>query len=187
MKLHTTVPVALIALFGLSVVTTTATAVTWHVNPEGTGATPDLQSALDMAKNGDTVLLEPGTYTGPGNRQVRFRGKAVLVTSVSGAASTIIDCEGLGRGFIFNEGESTNSIVDGGPLGGRRRRNIRLLLRFQVTRLHHYGMHGDEPRWGGLLERRCSVPDGQLDQRKSGLRRRRSVVAGECLHGKQPV
>jgi parallel beta-helix repeat protein len=59
------------------------------------------------------VLLAPGTYTGVGNRDIDFLGKAITVTSESGQDVTIIDCQGLGRGFYFHSGEGAGSVLKG--------------------------------------------------------------------------
>jgi hypothetical protein len=83
---------------------------------------PTIQSAINAAVNGDTVIVAPGTYTGPGNHDIDFKGKAITVRSVDPndpniVASTIIDCNGSStephRGFYFHSGEDANSIVDG--------------------------------------------------------------------------
>jgi predicted outer membrane repeat protein len=56
-------------------------------------------------------MLASGTYAGPGNRDISFRGKAITVTSESGAASAIINCQGLGGGFVFSNNEGHGSIL----------------------------------------------------------------------------
>ena len=61
-----------------------------------------IQAAIDEAEQYDTVLLAEGTHRGPGNRDVDFRGKSILVHGEGGPESCIIDCEGQGRGFYFH-------------------------------------------------------------------------------------
>jgi len=71
-----------------------------------------IQTAIAASINGDTVLVAPGTYTGSGNQNINFLGKAILVTSEVGPDSTII--EGWeATGFQFQNNESLSSIVDG--------------------------------------------------------------------------
>jgi len=58
-----------------------------------------------------------GIYTGDGNRDLDFNGKAITVTSENGAEATIIDCQGREgephRGFYFHSGETLSSAIDG--------------------------------------------------------------------------
>jgi parallel beta-helix repeat protein len=63
--------------------------------------------------DGDTVLVANGTYTGDGNRDIDFTGKAIVVMSENGPEVTIIDCENSGRGFYFHSGEDLSSVVQG--------------------------------------------------------------------------
>jgi len=74
---------------------------------------PTIQAGIDAAVDGDTVLVADGTYTGSGNRDISFRGKAITVRSESGAENCIIDCEEQGSGFHFTNGESLDSVLDG--------------------------------------------------------------------------
>jgi hypothetical protein len=61
---------------------------------------PTLWAAFDAAASGDTVLVEPGVLTGPGNIDVDVPwGKSLLVAGETGAADCIIDCAGAGRAF----------------------------------------------------------------------------------------
>ena len=75
---------------------------------------PTIQAAIDAAENGDFVEIADGTYTGAGNKDLDFGGKAITVRSASGdPALCVIDCEGDGRGFRFRSGETPDSIVEG--------------------------------------------------------------------------
>ncbi|MCJ7675114.1 MAG: hypothetical protein MUO33_08170, partial [Sedimentisphaerales bacterium] len=67
---------------------------------------PTIQAAIDAAVDGDKVIIAPGKYTGDGNRDIDFKGKAITVQSIDPndpnvVAATIIDCEGQGRGFYL--------------------------------------------------------------------------------------
>lgn len=76
-----------------------------------------IQDGIDAAVNGDTVLIMDGIYTGAGNRDLDFSGKAITVRSKNGAENCIIDCGGSDmephRGFHFHSGEGLDSIVKG--------------------------------------------------------------------------
>lgn len=72
-----------------------------------------LQDLIDSAAPGDTILVPAGTYSGAGNKNLDFGGKNLVMLAPSGPDSTIIDCQGSGRGFIFQSGEDSTSIVDG--------------------------------------------------------------------------
>ncbi|MHC4655194.1 MAG: choice-of-anchor Q domain-containing protein [Planctomycetota bacterium] len=72
-----------------------------------------IQAAINAAANGDTVIVADGTYTGSGNRDIDFKGKAITVMSENGPEKCIIDCQSDGRGFNFHKGEDANSVVDG--------------------------------------------------------------------------
>jgi hypothetical protein len=72
-----------------------------------------MQDAIDELVGGGTIRVHPGTYTGPRNRDLDFLGKTVVLESVAGPDSTIIDCEGLGRAFNFHSQEDGDCFVDG--------------------------------------------------------------------------
>ena len=72
-----------------------------------------IKAAINACNNWDTVIVADDTYTGADNKNLDFGGKAITVRSENGAASCIIDCENSGRGFIFQNGEDANSVVDG--------------------------------------------------------------------------
>jgi|GEM_PF-364837 len=78
---------------------------------------PTIQAGIDVAVNGDTVLVADGTYAGDGNRDIDFGGKSIVVMSENGPEVTIIDCEGgeldHHRGFRFHSGEDSSAVVEG--------------------------------------------------------------------------
>ena len=72
-----------------------------------------IQDGIDASRDGDTVMVAPGTYTFAGNYNIDFLGKSITVISESGAENTIIDCRQDGRGFIFESGENPDAVLDG--------------------------------------------------------------------------
>lgn len=92
----------------------------FHV-PAGYGT---IQSAINAADNGDTIIVSTGTY----QENINFLGKAVTVTSVNPddpnvVAATIIDGSSpadpnRASAVTFNHGESNNSIITGFTIRG---------------------------------------------------------------------
>jgi len=76
-----------------------------------------IQEAIDHVLEGGSVIVADGIYTGHGNRDINFKGKAVTVRSENGPENCIIDCNGAQndshRGFYFHSNEDANSILDG--------------------------------------------------------------------------
>src|SRR5689334_7293636 len=65
---------------------------------------PTIQDGINAAANSDVVIVADGTYTGTGNKNLDFGGKAITVRSQSGdPTKCIIDCQNSirSRGFIF--------------------------------------------------------------------------------------
>ncbi|MHC4096154.1 MAG: hypothetical protein ACYSU3_08850 [Planctomycetota bacterium] len=72
-----------------------------------------IQEAIDASSGHATINVLDGTYTGSGNRDIDFYGKAIILRSLNGPAKCVIDCGGLGRGFDFHSGETQQTIVAG--------------------------------------------------------------------------
>jgi len=80
---------------------------------------PTIQSAINAAVTGDSVIISPGTYTGSGNRDINVNHKNITIRSTDPndpniVAATIIDCQGTPsdnhRGFYFH---FSSSVLNG--------------------------------------------------------------------------
>ncbi|MHC4741063.1 MAG: right-handed parallel beta-helix repeat-containing protein [Planctomycetota bacterium] len=100
----------------------TCPAETIYVDGGGGGDFERIQDAVNDANDGDTVVVADGTYTGEGNRDINFRGKAITLRSENGPADCIIDCEGSDSehhlGFHFRGAEGPDSVLDGFTITG---------------------------------------------------------------------
>jgi len=65
-----------------------------YVDDDGPADFNNIQAAIDDSNDGDTIIVADGTYTGGGNREISFRGKAITVRSENGPENCIIDCQG---------------------------------------------------------------------------------------------
>ena len=72
-----------------------------------------IQAAINASVDGCTVVVADGTYTGSGNKNLDFGGKAITVKSENGPYSCIIDCNSSNRGFYFHSGETAAAVVNG--------------------------------------------------------------------------
>lgn len=100
-------------------------ATTFVVRPDGTGDFPTIQMAITASVDGDTIELTDGLFTGGGNRDIDFQGKAITVRSQGGdPLSCVIDCQGSQanphRGFLFHLGEGPFSRLEGVTIAGGR-------------------------------------------------------------------
>lgn len=73
-----------------------------------------IQAAIDVAVDGDVVIVEPGTYY----ENINFNGKNIVLTSTDPndsavVASTIIDGGGLGSTVTFAGGEDASCVLTG--------------------------------------------------------------------------
>jgi len=105
----------------------------WYVDDDGAGdprpadptvsdpledGTPEhpfdaIQEAIDAASEGDEIILADGRYSGVGNLDISFLGKAITVRSANGPESCVVDCAEAGRGFSFHALETRDSVLEG--------------------------------------------------------------------------
>ena len=100
-----------------------AQGATFRVNPDGSGDFPTIQEAVDVAAEGDDVVLGDGVFRGPGNRDVFILLRSVSIRSVSGDPSAcIIECEGSAsephRGLYFARTGPTPTVLEGITIRG---------------------------------------------------------------------
>jgi hypothetical protein len=107
---------ATLALSVALLVAGSASGTTYTVRPDGTGDFPTIQQAINACVGGDVITLAGGIFTGEGNRDLDYTGKAItLVSQGVDPSMCIIDCQGTSsdphRGFSFHSGEGPNSIL----------------------------------------------------------------------------
>ncbi len=93
------------------------------VMPDGSGEFPTIQSAVDVATEGDAVLLGDGVFLGDGNRDIDLSGKSIAIRSMSGEPGLcVIDCQGSAsdphRGFRMEFGETNEALLEGVTIRG---------------------------------------------------------------------
>jgi len=112
--MRTTIPNIWLAMwvFLLAMVCTAAGQII-YVDDDGPADFTSIQTAIDAAVDGDVVIVADGTYSGTGNKNLDFGGRAITVRSENGPKHCIIDCENSGRGFYFHRSEGAGSVLDG--------------------------------------------------------------------------
>ena len=105
MRFSISITAAWLALFSIQVLSNTITVPVDY---------PTIQGAIDASINGDTILVEPGSYV----ENIDFKGKAITVESTEGPTYTLIDggCpknQDKGSVVTFDSGEVADSILCG--------------------------------------------------------------------------
>jgi Bacterial Ig domain/Right handed beta helix region len=81
------------------------------VDVDGGGDHLQIQAGLTAAAGGDTVEVWGGIYQGQGNKDLDFAGKPVVLRGRT-LGLVIIDLEGIGRAFLFDDEETGASSVE---------------------------------------------------------------------------
>lgn len=78
------------------------------------GTYPQIQDAIDAARDGDVILVDPGTYW-----KIDFLGKDVIVQSTAGPSVTVIDGNSNACGIVrFVNYEGPGAVLDGFTVTG---------------------------------------------------------------------
>lgn len=90
--------------------------MTYQVKQDGTGHFTQIQTAINTAVHGDTIIVSPGRYM----ENLNYYGKNITVTSLfrysnnrQDIANTIIDAHQSGSGVLFINSESRQAVLDG--------------------------------------------------------------------------
>ncbi|HEY1937258.1 MAG TPA: choice-of-anchor D domain-containing protein [Candidatus Angelobacter sp.] len=70
---------------------------------------PSIFQAVQLAQDGDTILVAPGTYF----EQIGFQGKAITIASTAGAAVTTLDGQGFLIPVMSFQNEGPASVLKG--------------------------------------------------------------------------
>ena len=83
-----------------------------------------IQEAINASSHGDLIIIRQGTYSGNGNMDIDFKGKAITVRGqdVNEPNLVTINCGGTAnkphRGFIFRNYEIAKSVLSGITITG---------------------------------------------------------------------
>lgn len=97
----------------MAVLPVAAPAATIHVDVSGGGDFATISEGVDAASSGDTILVAPGIYSGPMNRDIEFGGRTMTLRGEGGRDATVIDCQSAGRALVFSSGGTPDVRVEG--------------------------------------------------------------------------
>jgi len=77
-----------------------------------------IQQAITAASDGDIIIVKDGTYSGSGNYDISFEGKAIMLASENGPSNCIVDAEAEAGVFVFENQETPSSVLKGFTITG---------------------------------------------------------------------
>ncbi len=104
----------LIFLFACLLLTTRCEGVIITVDDDGPADFNSIQSAIDSANNGDSIIVQPGLY----QEYISFLGKNITVTSINPADFNIVAATIIDYGVGFRGTEDPNCTLTGFKING---------------------------------------------------------------------
>lgn len=83
------------------------------VDHDGGGDHTTIRAGIDAAGEGDTVIVWPGTYSGPENRGLDPHGTNMILCCRDGPGTVTIDCEWQDRAFYVHSFEDSSTAIEG--------------------------------------------------------------------------
>ncbi|MDP3149936.1 MAG: FISUMP domain-containing protein [Ignavibacteria bacterium] len=99
---------------------------TYTVKTDGLGNFTSIQSAINTAGSGDTIVVYSGTYY----ENINFIGKDIILRSASGALNTNINGNQAGSCVRFISGETSTAVIDGFTITNGSGTNVSGVQRF---------------------------------------------------------
>jgi hypothetical protein len=95
-----------------------AQAEVYTLHPDGTGDFANIQAAITGSQDGDVIELMDGIYSGEGNHDIDFLGRAITLRSASGdEEACVIHLRGRHgnmtseKGLLFQSGETDSTLI----------------------------------------------------------------------------
>jgi predicted outer membrane repeat protein len=121
---------------------------TLTVDAGGGGDYTTIQAALTVARSEDVVVIEPGVYEGPGNKNLVFPNASPTVMGAGTMDQTIINCDGSGRAFYI-DGDSNPVIENLSIAGGDTLNGGGMYLEGTSPTLRNVRFNGNHATYGG--------------------------------------
>lgn len=119
------------------------------VDDDGAADFDNIQAAIDNSQDGDTIIVEPGTY--PGN--IHFNNRAVTLTSINPDDPNIVEATKIEAdsyfSVIFDFGEGNDSILTGFTITGQGiycYNSSPTISKNVIRNCENWGVYGGESR-----------------------------------------